>query len=331
MIPRYHLIAISSGLFAVGVEEWSDLAPASNMDVQVKPLYISRAIDADRFSSRTIHAIQFVDLKTIRGETRQILTEQEIATEIRRVSPLSLFDPFTSLLRMASPPMRTWDPLPLLELDISASGRRISAKNVITDAIAVKSLDKAFASAVLVGSRAYMDTLSSAKSDVDIAITCEPEATVALRRRFAEMRATSDGYIPDASYFAFPYRIQLDDLTLDVFPCLPDDSLHPLKGTLRWEVENVPQVRRCTVIDVSLGSYSWPTYRVSGEPGYLTVFSNGFRGSIALGDTLNVTVHRARVTSHFGDLVVDFVLDPWRDIENAEALFSYERDHLWLA
>jgi hypothetical protein len=331
MLPRYHLISISSDLLAVGVEEWSDLAPASNAEVQVKPLYISRAIDADRFASRTIHAIKFFDLKSFKGETPQILTERQIAAELSRVSSRALFNPFTSLLKVPAPPTHTWNPLSLADREISTLGRQVSTTNMIADAIGMISLQKVLSSAVLVGSGAYMDPQPSTKNDVDIAITCEPEAAVALRRRIAEMRTGSEQHIPETSYFAFAYQIQLADLTLDIFPCIPDNTSHPFKGALRWDTEGKSQFRRCTVIDVSLGSYSWPTYRVSGNPEYVAILSNGFRGSIALGDTLNVTVRRTRLITTSGDLLIDLVLDPWRDIENAKALFSYDRDKLWLA
>lgn len=326
MLPQYVLSEATTGLLVLGLCEWEDILPDSASGLSVKPLYVSRMADAVYEHTRVIGEQALFDLKTyvVKNERRQ-RTERELAEQVRPFLPAGAIDEVTSLLHVdRTSAHRIWD-APLLSDHIACDRFSQDLTQLLRTVIGEQTTD-AVSRARLIGSRLYADEPPAASTDIDIALVCSPAESQRLRALLSKLRIRSPNYTPRDSFFAFPFRIQLGDFAIDIQPSLPKEVLHPLKGVKAWERVSGPRLRHCNILDTSLGAYAWPTYRTSGEPEYITLLSNGFRGSLAAGDQITLTGQTFRMVSSSGEMLVDMVVDPWNNIAEADALFDFSRD-----
>ena len=333
MLPYYLLTESPGGERALGVAEWSDLLPRSIGWRCIKPLYFSQVAEPKRFALRTIGGERLFDLKLSQeGNRCRVLTEREIASEVKGIDGAVHFDEMTSLLCVGETSIRnTWAPVRVGYSQALTTSQKGAIWELMQRALGQAAASALMASAFIIGSRTYdSDRGKSRKCDIDVAVLCTSTIACRLRSGLALLRQSSTSYVPSGYPFAFPFRVQYAEEVIDLFPCLLDEEMHPLKNMLKWESEVNPRNRRCQVTEVALGNFAWPTYEVTGTPRYIVVLSNGFRGAIAIEDTLDLVVRRTRVISNTAELLVDLVGDPWNNIADASALFAYERDSLWL-
>lgn len=331
MRPEYVCVYVSGRTSVIGFVEWTDLLPASE-SLSLKPLYITEAMDARRFSSRVIDGTAFVDLKVnYSGPSPRAVIEREIAREVQAVRPDANIDNLTSLLKVPARNIQhTWHARPIAEFTQAGEPRSIEIMEILGSALGIHRAAATTESAALIGSLIYDKSEWAHQRDADVAFECTPAVSLDLRKGLARMRLTTATYRPPKSYFDFPFKIRSNTNTIDFFPSLPESVPHPLKDAVQWIPDEISHSRTCRVIDASLGGYAWPTYRVTGTPEYIALLSNGFRGSIAPGDSLDLTVWTTQVVSSNGSVWIDLVLNPWSDILHAAELFAPERDRLWL-
>ncbi len=326
MLPKYVLAEPTAGQLILGICEWEDLLPAADRRLAVKPLYSSSMRDYSTAPTRTIAGMSLFELKQLHVSGATCLrTEREIASQLAHLVGDNSMDEITALVRISAEQVRrTWDAKPVLDTGIAPdvlSGLR----TLLAKAVSPKRGDP-LASARLIGSWLYQQECLP-ETDVDIAIECDAGECKRLRSVLSTSRLTDAKSRPEHSYFDFPFRIQMGAVTIDLLPSLPSDAWHPLKDALAWQRVGGAHWRRCVIANTGMGAYAWPTYEVTDEPQYITLFSNGFRGSLAAGDDIEVMVETFNLSRRqHQDLLVDFILDPWTDIKGADRLFDFRRD-----
>lgn len=332
MRPEYVRVDVSEHISVIGFVEWTDLLPPSE-SISMKPLYITAVADARRFSSRVIDGTKFVDLKVdYSGPSPRAVIEREMANEVRAVRADANIDELTSLLKVPFRDIRQiWRARSIDEFAQVGEPGPLEIMEVLRMALGSHHAAATTQSAAIIGSLIYEKGERPPGRDLDVALECTPAVSLELRKGLARMRLTSAKYRPPESYFNFPFKIQSNPSTIDFFPSLPQTVPHPLREAVQWVPDKVSHNRTCRVIDASLGGYAWPTYRVTGSPEYIVLLSNGFRGSIAIGDCLDLTVRTIQVVSSNGSVSIDLVLNPWSEIVHAADLFALERDRLWLS
>jgi hypothetical protein len=257
-------------------------------------------------------------------------TEREICEQICQLDALARVDPCSHLLAVSRWAItRRWPAQSLQNCTQVPLDRVLAVAGVLAEIFDADTACRVSESAFLIGSPLYM-AVCDPQADLDVAISCDSATALQLRRGIARLRRTRADRLPRDDYFSFALRVRYDDTVIDFFPCPKGKSSHPLQPGCSWQLEDRARQRLVRVVDTANGAYAWPALCVEGWPTDVVLLSNGFRGAIAPGDELNLQVRRAKVYQPDGShIIVDLVIDPWREVAGVDTLFDYARDARW--
>lgn len=284
------------------------------------------------FTIRRIDGRNFYNLKqNMTADGGNYLTEEELAAPFRDVGLGLEIDWLHSLLFIKHGEIiKQWNPVRWDELKVSIDPF-ISEQvdDFLYTIFADSNTPDAEREPWVIGSLAY-GGCSFQFADIDIGFGMTPASALSIRKDLSRLRIDKPEFCPANQPFAFPYKVQLQNCTIDLFPCIPNSIEHPLLGGVTWKIERSARTRKCKVIDVRFGSYAFPVLEVEGKPRFIVLCSNGFRGAIAPGELINIIVNRGIIIKETGDLEVDFIRNPWINIADANRFFCYTKDNKWL-
>ncbi len=329
VIPRYYVAEICPNGIILAFAEWSDLMPTGVDAIPMKPLYLSSPRNPTGFERCRVADQDMFDIKrrSVRGSSVS-LTEAQLVRVVSQICPLAHTVASNTLLAVpARQVRRQWDAVSWTD------GKKLLPQHVASDvdrllerliAASWNSQDGPPPRMWLIGGWLYGLTDSR---DVDVALECSPSTAFALRRAVAFERLTSHHRLPGTG---FQFRLACESCILDIFPALPSDTPHPLRGVAAWLPAGPRREIRVTVRSAELGAYAWPTLELVDTKVPLVLMSNAFRGAIAPYDELtcdvsNMTLRYTNGT--VGDALI--VADPWKHIRESARLRVYERDALW--
>lgn len=334
MIPRYLLVNLRDGTQIVGCEEWTDMLPPMAGVTRLKPLFTSLAVN-NHFEQRQIGGGLVFEIKRTK-KTGQILYRTEF--ELRKpFLPLAVNDHLSSLHGLLSVPTsritQIWSSIPWNERKLSLPDQLVDMTSQKLEALTADLPNLALDKAWVMGSLAYMPDKAD-PYDIDIAFLAPEREALTLRHRVASLRINYAQYRPRSDTFVFPFRLQMGDVWIDLFPCI-DITInmgkqHPLMNSISWEVQGAPRKRKTVVTGVALSCYAFPIVKVEDHPKYLVIGSNAFRGAFIPGDVIECIAQRVRVLSPDGELTIDLVPDPWNNLVAWQEFIELARDEKWL-
>lgn len=334
MIPRYLLVSLSNGTQIMGCEEWTDMLPPMVGVTRLKPLFTSLAIN-NHFELRQIGGSLVFELKRIK-KAGQILyrTESELRAPF---FPLAVNDYLSSLHGLLSIPTsritQIWSSVPWNERKLSLSDELVYMISQILDPLTTDLPNLALNKAWVMGSLSYMPD-NTDPNDIDIAFLVSEKEAIALRQTVASLRINYPQYRPPPDPFVFPFKLQMGDIWIDLFPCIDTaigiEKRHPLMNNLSWIIQGPPRKRKTVVTNIALSCYAFPIVNVEDDPNYLVIGSNAFRGAFIPGDVIECMAQRVRVFRPDGEITIDFVPDPWNNLVTWQKFIELSRDEKWM-